>query len=140
VLAVIFVIGCTEENSPVNVAPLVIDSMPATAGKLAFVRNGKRFVSDDFFKDSSGIYHGGYAFYQLSTEELSIYGRKEGNLQEVIHLTTSVPVKQEAPFTVANYTIEYQDGIVLKGKAFQTDAQHFGKYRITKFDLVAGLV
>lgn len=132
-------IGCGED-SPVSVLPVTIDSTPAPAGKLSFVRDGKRFNSDDYFKDSSGVYYGAYAFYQVSTQELSIYGRKEGSAPEVIHLTTSVPTQKEAPFVVSNYTIEYQDGIILKGNAFQTDAQHFGKYRISKFDLGAGLV
>jgi hypothetical protein len=136
----IFLMSCGEENSPVQIQPEAIDSSSAPAGRLVFVRGGKRFVSDRFLKDSAGIYHGGYAFYQLSTEELSIYGRKNGTMPEVIHITTKLPVKTIAPKTIANYTIEYQEGIILKGKAYQTDAQHFGTYRLTKFDLGAGLV
>ncbi|MES2766376.1 MAG: hypothetical protein V4642_10925 [Bacteroidota bacterium] len=139
-LVVIIAAGCTDKANPVSILPVTIDSTAAPAGKLVFVRAGKRFESDDYFKDTSGIYHGAYAFYQVSTNELSIYGRKEGSASEVIHLTTKVPTQQEAPFNVSNYTIEYQDGIILKSKAFQTDAQHFGKYRMSKFDLGAGLV
>ncbi len=140
IFSAIIAAGCTDKSNPVSILPVAIDSTAAPAGKLVFVHDEKRFVSDDYFKDSSGIYHGAYAFYQVSTNELSIYGRKEGSASEVIHLTTIVPTQKEAPFAVSDYTIEYQDGIILKGKAFQTDATHFGKYRITKYDLGAGLV
>ncbi len=132
--------GCTDKINPVTTLPVEIDSSAAPAGKLVFVHDGQRFESDEHFKDSLGIHHGAYAFYQVSTTELSIYGRREGNKEEVLYLTTHVPTQQQAPFQVGNYTIEYQDGIILKGKAFQTDSVHYGKYRVTRFDLGEGQV
>ncbi|HYF03478.1 MAG TPA: hypothetical protein VEC36_08880, partial [Patescibacteria group bacterium] len=48
--------------------------------------------------------------------------------------------KKQAPFTVEDYTMEFQEGIILKSNVFRTDSAHFGLYTVTKFDLGAGLV